>query len=202
MIPSVASSQIRGLSANRIELINQQKEASFALQQINAEYNDLEKKYKKREKDAKIEIENRRKLDDLKIRHKELEKHFKNQDERNRELGDYEKDVQVWEEKIKNDEFKEQLAKEKDDMQMCIRSLQRQSHLTKERINHRNKRTAMLQDLTKDEEPASRSKINMEEQQETYKYAKQLEKLLRETALAKTKANEIHYLAISRSYWN
>jgi hypothetical protein len=32
----------------------------------------------------------------------------------------------MWEEKIKTDEFNEQLTKEKDDMEMSIRSLQRQ----------------------------------------------------------------------------
>jgi hypothetical protein len=56
-------------------------------------------------------------------------------------------------------------------MQIGIRSLQRQSHLINERINHRNQRTAMLQNLTKDEEVALIVKINMLEEQENYKYA-------------------------------
>jgi hypothetical protein len=73
--------------------------------------------------------------------------------------------VNQWEEQIKADEFNEQLAKEKDDMQTCIRSLQRQSHLTNERINHGNKRAAMLRDLIKDEEVASIAKTQMEGEQ-------------------------------------
>jgi hypothetical protein len=62
LIPNVVSSQIKGLSATRNELITQQTEASIALQQVTAEYNDLERQYKKREKNAKVEIENKRKL--------------------------------------------------------------------------------------------------------------------------------------------
>jgi Leucine-rich repeat (LRR) protein len=199
LIPSVASSQIRGLSATRNELIKQQKEASIALQQVTAEYNDLERQDKNREKNAKIEIENKHKFEDLKIRHKELDEHFKGQRKRNQELDDYERDVKAWEEKIKTDEFNEQFAKEKEVMQMHIRSLQRQSHLTNERINHRNKRTAMLRDLTKDQEVASMVKIQMEEEQETYRYAKQREKLLRETNLASAKAKEYNYLTIAQN---
>jgi hypothetical protein len=169
LIPSVASSQIRGLSATRNELIKQQKEASIALQQVTAEYNDLELQYKNREKNAKIEIENKRKLEDLKIRHKELDEHFKGQRKRNQELCDYEKDIKMWEEKIKEDEFNEQLDKEKEDMGIRNRSLQRQSQLTNERIEHRNKRTAVLQDLTKTEADASEAKLQMEGQQEKYR---------------------------------
>jgi hypothetical protein len=38
----------------------------------------------------------------------------------------------------------------------------------------------------------------MEEEQENYKYNKQRERLIRETSLAKTKAEEFHYLAIAQ----
>jgi hypothetical protein len=38
----------------------------------------------------------------------------------------------------------------------------------------------------------------MEEEQENYKSNKQREKLLRETSLARTKANEFHYLATAQ----
>jgi hypothetical protein len=55
----------------------------------------------------------------------------------------------------------------------------------------------MLQNLLKDEEVASKAKIQMEEEQENYKYRKQREKLLRETSMAKTKAEEFHYFSNS-----
>jgi hypothetical protein len=199
LIPNIASSQIKGLSATRNELIKQQKEASIALQQVTAEYNDLERQYKNREKNAKIEIENKRKLEDLKIRYKELDEHFKGQRQRNIDLGDYEKTVKQWEEQIKTDEFNEQISKEKEDMQIRIRSLQRQSNLAKERIDRRSIRTALLQDLTKHETEASEAKKQMEEQQETYKYAKQREKLIRETNLANVKAREYEYLTVAQN---
>jgi hypothetical protein len=160
LIPSVASSQIKGLSATRNELIKQQKEASIALQQVTAEYNDLERQYKNREKKAKIEIENKRKLEDLKIRHKELDEHFKGQKKRNEDLGDYEKDIKRCEEQIKTDEFDEQINKDKEDMQIRIRSLQRQSNLARERIDRRSIRTAILQDLIKNEGSIGSKKTN------------------------------------------
>jgi hypothetical protein len=84
-------------------------------------------------------------------------------------------------------------------MQMDIKSFQRQSNLSNERINHRNKRTAMLQNLMRNEEAASIAKIQVEEEQENYKYNKQREKLLRETALANKKAKEYTYLSIAQN---
>jgi hypothetical protein len=93
MIPNVAISRMNAISSSRNEILKQQKEASAAIQQINAEYNDLDIKYKKREKDAKIEIENKRKLEELKRKHDELSEHFKGQRKRNEELGDYQKTV-------------------------------------------------------------------------------------------------------------
>ena len=53
IIPSVTISKINAIDASRKELINLQKESSQTMHKITIEYNDLLRKYDKRDKQLK-----------------------------------------------------------------------------------------------------------------------------------------------------
>jgi hypothetical protein len=114
------------------------------------------------------------------------------------ELGQLEQSVKEHEEEYQNLQLSEQIQKEREDHMSHIRSLQRQSNLSRERDMQHSERITSLHGLTKFEETATEAKQQYIIAQEDYKFVKQQGRLIRETATARKKAEKLNELAIAQ----
>jgi hypothetical protein len=86
LINSIGVSQINTISSRRDERIKQQTETSEALHKITMEYNELERKYKKRDKQLKEDVIVKDYLEKLTRKQKQQEKLIVGHKKRKKEL--------------------------------------------------------------------------------------------------------------------
>jgi DNA repair exonuclease SbcCD ATPase subunit len=93
LISSTAVNRLNTIASTITEIINKQKGASQAIQQLNPEYNALQKEHEKRDKLLKENLKIRDKLAILQVQRIEQEKKLKKYTKRRKELESLEESV-------------------------------------------------------------------------------------------------------------
>jgi hypothetical protein len=126
-------SRINAISAPRAGIINQQKEASQAIRQITMEYNDVQRKYEKRDKQLKEDAIIKDKLERSKVERKNSKK-IEGYTKRREKLDALKKQIMEDDEAFKDLELEEQIVKAQENHNLHHRSLKRQENAARERI--------------------------------------------------------------------
>ena len=168
LINSVATSRINTLADTKNEILVSQKEATQAINQLNAEYNELSREFTKRNKLAKEDAKVKEKIKDLKEQEWEQERKLQGYMKRRKELGHLEEYVKSIDEGFEDQTLAEQIAKEKEAHLSHIRAQQRQMQLSQERAEQHAQKAKKLQDLIDLQEQESIQKMQLIRTKEDY----------------------------------